>query len=347
MSGISLAQFRRHIQDKEFVTKLQEWIGDTNNSPIKNEVERAIDILRYGDVPNVVVKKFIRENPDGFMLLLHWLCKNENVQVDDTKKKEIASRLYRNHWFGNDFGYYVRKNWNLVKDPDFWSDRFFSNEEWLREYPLIKPELLQDFLINRLDNPVENHELMRDDEEIWRVWCSSLPKPENLEEGDYYKRIKDAWLNFLWKLLGSRDKSLILLAQRDYINHTFADFNQIEDLDDTNTPWDWDHIYPHSWVYRQWNIDSRTRKWEWRIGNFRAMSLTDNRSENAYLSPAERFDSPNDEYFIKENDLEYWKKLDGAHKNIKEGDEEYVKFHAKAIIIRTVNIYENFLKMFL
>ena len=116
-------------------------------------------------------------------------------------------------------------------------------------------------------------------------------------------------------------------------------------MEDTNTPWDWDHIYPDSWVYRQWNIDDRTRRWEWRIGNFRAMSLTDNRSENNRLSPADRFNTPNDNYFIKENDLAYWIQLDASHKNIKEGD-EYVIVHAQAIITRSVNIYENFLKMF-
>ena len=76
------------------------------------------------------------------------------------------------------------------------------------------------------------------------------------------------------------------------------------------------------------------------------MSLTDNRSENCHLSPAERFDTPNMNYFIRENDLKFWKRLDKFHKNIKKNDIEYVLIHAKAILIRTVNIYDNFLKMF-
>ena len=77
------------------------------------------------------------------------------------------------------------------------------------------------------------------------------------------------------------------------------------------------------------------------------MSLTDNRSENANRSPAERFDAPNAVYFIHENDLKYWKMLDENHKYIKEYDADYVLIHAKAIVTRTVNIYENFLKMFI
>ena len=99
-------------------------------------------------------------------------------------------------------------------------------------------------------------------------------------------------------------------------------------------------------MYGKWYIDNRTRRWEWRIGNFRAMDLTDNRSENNNLSPAERFPEPNADYFIKENDLQYWARLDNEHRGITEGDEEYIKIHAKAIITRSVNIYENFLNMF-
>ena len=346
IAGLSLAQFRRHVQNNEFVEKIKVLIGTKDGSLIKEKFEYAIDILKYGDVPNVVVKRFVRECPNGFLLLLHWLYKNAVKVIEDEKKKEIAARLYRNHWFGNDFDYYVRKNWNNVTASDFWSDKYFANEEWPRQYPLIQPSLLQTFLTNRLDNPIENHELMPEDEEIWQIWKAAMPKPEVLSEEDYLRRINDAWLNFLWKLLSSRDKSLILLAQKEYINSVFADFNQLDDLEDTNTPWDWDHIYPNSWVYRQWYIDDRTRKWEWRIGNFRAMSLTDNRSENNNLSPAERFDAPNENYFIHDNDLKYWRKLDASHKYIKEGDEEYVRNHALAIITRSVNIYENFLKMF-
>ena len=136
------------------------------------------------------------------------------------------------------------------------------------------------------------------------------------------------------------------MAQKEYINQQFREFNQLDDLEDTNRPWDWDHIYPNSWVYYQREIDSRTRYWESTIGNFRAMDLVDNRSENNNYSPAERFEGSNSDYFIRENDWEWWKKLDSEHKYIKEGDEEYVLIHAKAIITRCVNIYANFIDTF-
>ncbi|MBR6083064.1 MAG: DUF262 domain-containing protein [Salinivirgaceae bacterium] len=349
VANLNLAQFRKIVQDKGFVAKMEEMIGNEIYSPIKENINRAIDILKFGNVPNVVVKKYIRESPNGFLLLLHWLFKNDAEQIDEIKKQEIASRLYRNHWFGYDFDYYVRENWNMVSQPDFWCDKNFENKGIIRQYPLIKPKELLDFLEKRLENSVEEHSISPESADcatIWKQWEKSYPRSENISDEKYTNDISYAWNVFLYKLLGSRDKSLVLLAQRDYINQTFAEFNQLEDLEDTNTPWDWDHIYPNSWVYYQQQIDDRTKRWEWRIGNFRAMSLTDNRSENNNLSPAERFDEPNADYFICDNDLEYWKQLDANHKYIKEYHEEYVLIHAKAIITRSVNIYENFLKMF-
>jgi hypothetical protein len=345
VANISLAQFRKYIQDSTFVEEMKDLVGDEDYSPIKEKITQAIEILRYGNVPDVVVKKFIRESSNGFMLLLHWLLENKGVVIDDQKKKIICARLYRNHWFG-DINYFTSKNWDSVCDTDFWDEKFYKNEEWIYQHPFVEPSTLENFLISRLDNSEEQHDITPDDVEIWNVWANSLPRPVNLTEEEYYNRIQDGWRNFLWRLLGTRDKSLILLAQRDYINSTFKEFNQLEDLEDSNTPWDWDHIYPSSWVYRQWQIDPRTRLWEWRIGNFRAMLLTDNRSENNNLSPAERFEECNSDYFIKENDLEYWRQLDASHKYIKEDDKKHVIIHAKAIIIRSVNIYENFLKMF-
>lgn len=345
VANISLAQFRKYIQDSTFVEEMKGLVGDEDFSPIKEKITQAIEILRYGNVPDVVVKKFIRESSNGFMLLLHWLLENKDVAINDQMKKKICARLYRNHWFG-DINYFTSKNWDNVCDTGFWDDKFYKNEEWIYQQPFVEPSTLEKFLISRLDNPEEQHDITPDDIEIWNVWANSLPRPVNLTEEEYNLRIQDGWRNFLWRLLGTRDKSLILLAQRDYINRTFQEFNQLEDLEDSNTPWDWDHIYPDSWVYYQQRIDDRTRKWEWRIGNFRAMSLTDNRSENNNLSPAERFEECNSDYFIKENDLKYWRQLDASHKYIKEDDEKHVIIHAKAIIIRSVNIYENFLNMF-
>ena len=100
-------------------------------------------------------------------------------------------------------------------------------------------------------------------------------------------RINNIWWEFFRRLFWGR--SLIVFAQREYINSQFKDFNQIEDLQDTNVPWDWDHIYPSNWVTYQQNVDI-IRRWNNCIGNFRALSLSDNRREGDKIPPCERLD---------------------------------------------------------
>ena len=159
-----------------------------------------------------------------------------------------------------------------------------------------------------------------------------------------------------------RSKALILLAQREYIKREFGDYNQLEDLEDTNTPWDWDHIFPKSWIWGEGDLE---KYWSGRIGNFRAMSLEGNRSENDNFSPAKRLspDICKDEsveekevafqqmlrdYFIdKERDLPYWEQITTRCRYMdKSRQPDFEKNFAEAIIRRSVNIYRSFYELF-
>lgn len=344
ISGLTLSQFKRYVKDDFFISNMNDLIGGDNISPLRDKIVLAIDALRYNNVPDVVIKAFIKRNPNGLLLLLHWLLENNVSSMNDDLKKTISRKLYRNYWFGN-IDQFVALSWNKIHDINFW-DYSITNEDFYTEYPLVSPNILETFLMERAKSKIEDFSISPSNSQIWALWSSNLSATENLREEEYINRIQQGWLDFIGRLIEGRDKSLILLAQREYINDTFKEFNQLEELDDTSTPWDWDHIYPNSWVYRQWYIDDRTRKWESRIGNFRAMSLTDNRSENNNLSPAERFSEPNKDYFIQENDLKYWQQLNKESGRVFEDNEKHVLIHANAIITRTVNIYRNFLNMF-
>jgi hypothetical protein len=98
--------------------------------------------------------------------------------------------------------------------------------------------------------------------------------------------------------------------------------------------------------------------WENKIGNFRAMSLAENRSENNNLSPKQRlegdkFDENCKNYFICSDDKnpkylcdwDFWEKLNNDKKIVNNDDSSIIN-HAMAIITRSVNIYKNFLDMF-
>ena len=155
------------------------------------------------------------------------------------------------------------------------------------------------------------------------------------QENEIANLTKGIWDNFRNKLFWC--KPLVLFAQRKYINESFGEFNQMETLEDTNTPWDWDHIYPASWVYAKWYINPNTKHWTNAIGNFRAMSLEENRSENNSLSPSDRLINVREQSFIKENDWIYWSKI---NRRINDGDHEMINHHLSAIVHRLCNIYE-------
>ena len=339
--SISLAQFQREITNEEFTCALESLIGKEEDSSLRSLIDKSIAVLKYdGTIPDIIVKLFIRDSKDGYLLLLNWLQHNPDQIIDFDLKARICSRLYTNYWFG-DLDYMIRKLWKDSSAEIFWAIPY-HNDGYLAQRHLISPDTLESFLLRRAEKG--NDFTISPEDALWEEWTACDPRPESMSEEDYNVMMKDGWDSFLRRLLNN--KYLILLAQRDYINRTFKDYNQIEDLQDTERPWDWDHIYPQSWVYYQREIDERTSFWEWRIGNYRAMSLTDNRSENAHYSPAERFKTTDDDYFIKENDLVYWSKLTAEHKYIKRSDPEYVMIHAKAIIIRSVNIYRVFYDMF-
>jgi hypothetical protein len=79
---------------------------------------------------------------------------------------------------------------------------------------------------------------------------------------------------------------LILYAQRDFLYHMFN--NKLFYLDDTNIPFDWDHIYPHNLVSGKKNIPRIIADFYNSIGNFRAWPYELNRMDSDNL-PIKKF----------------------------------------------------------
>jgi hypothetical protein len=199
---------------------------------------------------------------------------------------------------------------------------------------LIKPNLLREYY---LQPKVENR-FKIEDKDRWGL----------LEDGagskiiKYYNDVKTQNYDFpianeyFYKFIGriQHNKQLILLAQREYINATFGDYNH---MDDTNVPWDWDHIYPSEWVYRKEYCNRSIRDWNNTNGNFRAISLEQNRSESNSASPKERLNLAEiREYSFVKEDWQYWQYLE------KRIWDDKVENHFRAITTRMINIYEKF-----
>jgi hypothetical protein len=340
--SISVNDFRKRIKDEKFKTKLRELIGNESNSPASLLFNKAFEILLSKndfEIPPVLVKSIVKGSPDLFLLLLQWIKFHDGV-ISKEVNKNILATLTALTWFGRDNTKYVRELWNIINTKEFWTKQNLSipylNKKDFIMYPMIHPATLKIYL---LQSVVEENILWENlyppaDNKILKTF-SSILNTELEQETEIANATKGMWDNFMNKLFWC--KPLVLFAQRKYINDSFGEFNQMETLEDTNTPWDWDHIYPASWVYAKWYINPNTKHWTNAIGNFRAMSLEENRSENNSLSPCDRLVNVREQSFVKESDWEYWEKIKGR---INDGDSEMIKIHLNAIVHRLCNIYE-------
>ena len=101
-----------------------------------------------------------------------------------------------------------------------------------------------------------------------------------------------------WRI--SLDRSLqrhfVLYAQRIWILKCFPDYDPSlpDQLEDTNRPWDYDHIHPNNYVPGRWYIPQIIKDWHNTIGNFRAWPFEANRSDHD-TSPSIKFTNINDQ----------------------------------------------------
>ncbi len=314
---MNVRDFQRRIKDNDFKTKLGEMI---NNQVFKNLFKDAIEILScktnplfVGEVPPVIIKQVIKKRQDLFLFLLHWLHSNTIHLTNDIKFK-IASKFFTFvlFEFSND-----RRLWNeYIKDVDFWNSPINQLMWWDEAdgtHFLIEPKLLYDYYAQ----PVICEMFKKQHEHRWGLW----------EEGVGRK--------FIGVL--QHNKLLILLAQRDYINKAFGDYNQMDNLEDTNVPWDWDHIYPSEWVYRKVHCNQGIKEWNNTNGNFRAISLEDNRSRGNRQAPCDITDNlERKSSFILDNDWKNWKMIDSREWS------DNIDNHFNAITKRMINIYAKF-----
>lgn len=337
---LGIKDFQNRVREDVFRNKLRELIlGDR----LKNTVVLALDILSCknnkefdGEVPPVVIKSLIKRNQDLFLLLLYWLYKNEGALTIYTKF-EIARKIFLFHIFNFDN---IQKLWiDVMKTSNFWKYRV-DKYIWWDDVDginfIIPPQLLKAFyklpeVLERFKNQTPDRWGLLESDSSIQLFFDTIKKPkDDLNHSNKY------FENFIGNIRGNR--LLVIMAQRQYINDNFIDFNQLEDFDDTNSPWDWDHIYPSDWVHSKSNINKGIRDWNNTNGNLRVLSLDQNRSESNSLSPKLRLESKRNKEisFVQDSDYQYWCEVDSR---IYGND---IQNHFYAITNRMINIYKKF-----
>jgi len=342
---LNVRDFQRRIKKDIFKERLKTLI---QTEQIESLFKKALSIMSCkdnrlfeGEIPPIIIKQFIKKHQDLFLFLLYWLHLNfDKVILDEKLKLNIVSKLLCFAWF--DFGN-IPRLWNeKIKNEYFWDEPLNELIWWNGEdgidFP-ISPALLrqyyeQDEIMNMFkDNKEDKWGLVQNGvgNGIIKFYNSLKVQEFELPKG------KEFFRRFIGKI--RHNKQMVLLAQREYINETFGDFNQMDEIEDTNVPWDWDHIYPDSWVYNMKDCEQIIRDWNWTNGNLRAISLEQNRSESNNNSPKDRLE---DEAirklsFVFENDWKFWQEIDNRIR-----DKDKAILHFKATTTRLINIYEKF-----
>ena len=339
---LNVRDFQRKIKNNDFITHLQHLIQSRD---IEKLFEKSISILSCkdnqqfeGEIPPIIIKQFIKRNQELYLFFSYWLHTNKDNQLDDNLQLKIVSKLICFNWFGFDN---LSRLWSEnISNKNFWNEPL-NNLIWWDGSDGIHFILPPDLLRKYYQQEEVINMFRTNNEHKWGL------NPNGVGEQiiSYYKSVKKEEYDitksneFFWNFIGKiqYNRQMILFAQRNYINTTFKDFNQLDEIEDTNVPWDRDHIYPSEWVYRKVYCNQSIKDWNNTNGNFRAISLEHNRSRSNQQSPKGISDLEEREYsFIKENDWIFWKNIDNRIWDDK------IDNHFKAIINRTINIYECF-----
>ncbi|MDR0899963.1 MAG: DUF1524 domain-containing protein [Lactobacillaceae bacterium] len=343
---MSIRDFQIKIKNDLFVSKLNELVSQ---GIIKDIIQVAKDALLNEDVidvPPVLVKDLIKKSPDLFLFLLSWIRNNGRPR----NSAHVLGKMFVFSWFK------LKKASVLFENKENLNSMFW--EESIKKYITNDVNSLR-----WLVSPKYLRELYLSTEKMWDAFYSNLPNkwhPLNDDKSKIYLQYQsfsensslsleqaNIYFEYFFTILRS-ERRLLYFSQRRYLNDKFKDYNSLDGLEDTNRPWDIDHIYPKSWK----NNYERHHKvkqpfindWIGTNGNFRAISLTDNRSENNLLSPGERLDSPvaREQAFITDKQWSYWSKLDKATRKVYMDNAEGNKNFFYAIVTRILDIYEEF-----
>ncbi len=342
---MNVRDFQRRIKNDSFKKELGEMI---TNQVFENLFQGAITILSCrnnplfdGEIPSVVIKQAVKKKQNLFLFLLYWLHRNCSELSNETKLK-ISGKFFTFVLF--EFSNEKRLWEEYVEDKDFWNNSinhlmWWDNKDGI--HFLLDPNLLYDYYLQ----PSICEMFKREDEHRWGLWEDGVGT--NIIK--YYDKVKDENFNiekaneFFWKMIGvlRNNRQLILIAQRDYINNTFGDYNQMDNIEDTNAPWDWDHIYPSEWVYNMKKCNKGIREWNNTNGNYRAISLEDNRRRGNKQPPCDINTEEERQYsYILDNDWVNWKEI---YNRIWDNN---IENHFNAIVKRMINIYAKFWKDF-
>lgn len=263
------------------------------NNKTSTLLEYIRSILEYNEkqnpygLPYLITSRIADVAPEiMFMILYRILIRNDRFDFKTELHRKMLGMISLFMWFGKgekqkDHAKLLSNIWPCVKFlriDIFWSSSTVQRamiNETLISFPNFDKAYDRNSLIK-----LNNYEVQSNSDIISKF---------NNEHG---------YGSFLNKILYNKD--LVLYSQRKFLNDHFK--NKQFHLDDTNVPFDWDHISPNKFVYKKFGIPKIIKDWYGTIGNLRAWPFSLNRMDQDAV-PARKFDPINPEKYNEDENI--------------------------------------------
>lgn len=313
--SLSIKKIRSLSRDKK-AEKVKLLYGkDLESSQLLHLLGKADALLKQDRIPAYIRNSICYNSPEAFLLLLLL------IEESNLPSEFIRGLILYLHWFS-----IKDKQKNTVESILAFSSDLVSIESvhqgiskaiangWL--IPLIAPDhFSQSFTIGSRPG--------------WTPWSVEGNSPWI----DLFARI------YPWDHYEPRE--MLLYCQRDYMNSRFTTYDPArQDLwEDSNRPWDYDHIVPQEWVNGKNNMPYRwyCQKWLNCIGNIGAIPFEINREKSNRIEF--------DEYQNNAESLLYDVRYEAIDRDNLTRDEEHARPFAELTWDRMFLIYKTIYRL--
>lgn len=270
-------------------------------------------------LPPFLVTKICDSSPEiVFMLMYRLFIRKDEGYLTMEIRKKILGIFTLFSWFGK--GVKLKNHEALIRNiskamktfdaESFWSHITVGHARRLHHEQDVLFPILSKKIESKIRDIINGNE-------------------SNITYGAFDK-IKDGNIEFYRKAFFER--SLVIYAQRKYFDKVFPSLEM--ELDDTNVPFDWDHISPQNLIRRNGAYQS-VKDWYSSNGNFRALSYSENRSKSdAHPSDSLKNETAMSDFFCN---YKNWSKHNFDREHIKNTENQKMIF--RLIMERNRDIY--------
>jgi len=253
-------------------------------------------------LPFIIASRLSMQAPEVMYMLMYRLyLKNDKIEVGTDLHRKMLGMITLFTWLGRgdqrDYRKLLQNIFPAMKKLD--TEMFWSEQTVQRALVLDDDE-------NDILTPFPKFEDLK--REIKSLCKNDDRGNLKRRKSPNLKKISDFVEKIFWH------KDLLLYAQRKYLSEKFDD--KIFCLDDTNVPFDWDHILPHNYIRYNKGLSKSLVDWYHSNGNFWACPYDLNRKYHD-APPAEKMKSNKKNAFIGADPLDKRAKIFSKIENIK------------------------------